>query len=133
MKPVSRTKPTATREGVAAVNAYLASQPSHMRAALQKLRKAIVAAAPNAKQSISYGMPAFKVDGRPLVWIAAFKEHCSLFPGPSAIRLHAADLKAYKTSKGTIQFSPDSPLPMRLVAKLVKARMAEMHNPRRRK
>jgi uncharacterized protein YdhG (YjbR/CyaY superfamily) len=102
-----------------------------MRAALQKLRKAITAAAPNAKQSISYGMPAFKVDGRPLIWFAAFKEHCSLFPGPSAIRLHADLLKRYKTSKGTIQFSPDSPPPSRLVAKLIKARIAEIQNARR--
>src|SRR5689334_8446235 len=107
----SATKKSAARSDEAAVNAYLASLPDNVRAGLTKLRKAIAAAAPGAELGISYGIPAFRLDGRPLVWFAAFKQHSSFFPGAKAIRIHAADLKAYKTSKGTIRFPPDRPPP----------------------
>ena len=113
-----------------AVDLYLASLPDHARGGLEQLRRAIAAAAPAAEQGISYGIPAFRLDGRPLVWFAAFKRHSSFFPGVSAIRIHAAELKKYKTSKGTIQFPPNKPLSPRLVAKLVKARIAELQNKR---
>jgi len=127
----STIKKKAVATGEAAVNAYLASLPHHVRAGLVKLRKAIAAALPGAELGISYGIPAFKLDGRPLVWFAAFKQHSSFFPGAKAIRIHASDLKAYKTSKGTIQFPPDRPPPARLVARLVKARLAELKKSRR--
>jgi uncharacterized protein YdhG (YjbR/CyaY superfamily) len=126
----SATKKKATRSDEAAVNAYLAVLPDHVRAGLDKLRRAIAAAAPDAEQGISYGIPAFKLDGRPLVWFAAFRQHSSFFPGAKAIRIHAADLKGYKTSKGTLQFPPDQPPPARLVAKLVKVRRAELQKKR---
>jgi uncharacterized protein YdhG (YjbR/CyaY superfamily) len=130
VKRGATTKKKAGRNEAEASKAYLASLPTHARAGLAELRKAIAAAAPQAEQGISYGIPAFRLGGRPLVWFAAFKQHCSFFPGASAIRVHAAELKRYKTSKGTIQFSPDKPLPARLVARLIKTRMAEMQRGR---
>lgn len=106
---------------------YIGSLPADKRAALQKLRKAIHAAAPRAEEGVSYGLPAFRLGGRPLVAFAASANHCSLYPmSPAVIRAHAADLKGYETSKGTIKFSPGKPLPAMLVRKIVKARMAEL-------
>jgi len=117
---------SAKTDGKAAVNEYLASLPPSTRSGLQKLRKAVLAAAPKAEEGFSYGIPAVRIDGRPVVWFAAFKDHLSFFPGAAAVRLHASKLKKYKLSKGTIQFSPDDPLPARLVAALVKVRLAEI-------
>jgi len=107
------------------INGYLAKLSAPKRAALQKLRRAIKAAAPRAEECISYQMPAFRLDGRMLVWFGAATNHCSFFPGAYPIAACEHDLKAYKTSKGTIRFSADRPLPSTLVRKLVKARIAE--------
>src|SRR5215468_7992921 len=104
MKRSPATKSKTKLDGAAAVDEYLASLSPVSRKGLQKLRKIIAAAVPKVEQGFSYGIPAFRLNGRPLVWFAAFKEHCSFFPGVSAIRSHAAELKKYKTSKGTIQF-----------------------------
>ena len=107
------------------VGAYLKAVSPEKRAALMKLRSAIKAAAPRAEECISYQIPAFRLDGRVLVWYAAMKNHCSFFPGAYAIKSLSKDLKKFDTSKGTIRFSPDTPLPATLVRKLVKARIAE--------
>jgi len=123
-------KKTKHSEAVAA-NAYIASLPGDARKGLRKLRSAITAAIPGATLGISYGIPAFKLNGRPVVWFASFKQHSSFFPGAAAIRSHVALLKDYKTSKGTIQFPPDKPLPAKLVATLVKTRIADMQQKRR--
>jgi len=107
------------------IDDYLASLPATQRATLQKLRKAISLAAPDAEEGFSYGLPAFRIDGRPLVCFAVTAKHCSLYPmSPAVIREHARDLKKYETSKGTIRFA--APLPATLVKKLVKARIAEL-------
>ena len=104
---------------------YLAGLSADKRAALQKLRKAILAAAPKAEECISYQMPAFRLNGRVLVWLGAATNHCSFFPGAHPIAVHKSELTAYKTSKGTIRFPPDRPLPAALVRKLVKTRIAQ--------
>ncbi len=106
------------------VDQYLAGVPKEMRATLEKLRKTIKAAAPKATEVISYQMPMYKQDGM-LVGFAAFKEHCSLFPGSAVINAHKDELKGYQTSKGTIRFTVEKPLPAALVKKLVKTRLQE--------
>lgn len=126
MRRASSSKVRAKPRGAGAVATYLASIPADARAALQKLRKVIRAAAPGAEERLSYGIPAFSLDGRPFLWYAAWKHHCSVYPIPAVMRAPAPDLKAYETSKGAIRFSPQKPPPAALVKKLVKARLAEL-------
>jgi len=96
---------------------------------LKKIRDIIRAAAPRAAESVSYGIPTFKIDGERFIYCAAFKHHVSLYPMTAAIRRTFADeLKGYKTSTGTIQFPLDKPLPIGFVKRLVKARLAEMRS-----
>jgi uncharacterized protein YdhG (YjbR/CyaY superfamily) len=106
------------------VDEYLAALPEEARATLEKIRKAIKAAAPKATEVISYQMPMYKHHGM-LIGFAAFKNHCSIFPGTGAIERHKDELKSYGTSKGTIRFPIGKPLPAALVKKLVKERVAE--------
>jgi uncharacterized protein YdhG (YjbR/CyaY superfamily) len=110
----------------ATVDEYLASVSPDQRALLQKLRKTIHAVAPKVEECISYGIPAFRLNGRSLVFFGAWANHCSFYPGSSTtLKNFRDDLKSFQVSKGTIRFSPDRPLPLALVKKLVKARMAE--------
>ncbi len=105
---------------------YLAALPPDKRAALEKLRKAILAAAPGAEECIGYRIPAFRFDGRLLVAIGAAANHCSFYPmSSSTVAAHREALEGYDTSKGTIRFRADHPLPATLVRKLVEARIAE--------
>ncbi len=107
------------------VDDYLAGVPEPARSTLNKVRAAIRTALPaEATEVISYRIPAFNYQG-PLVWFAAFSSHCSLFPGASVIKAFKDELKGYQTSKGTIHFPVDKPLPAGLVKKIVRARMAE--------
>jgi uncharacterized protein YdhG (YjbR/CyaY superfamily) len=106
------------------VEDYLAALPEDQRAALEMLRKTIRDAAPEATETISYQMPTFKDRGRVLVYYAAFKDHCSLFPASEAVmEALGEELKPYFSGKGTLRFTPDKPIPVALVKKIVKARI----------
>lgn len=102
------------------IDEYLAPLSSEKRAALESLRKAIKSAAPRAEECISYQVPGFRLDGRLLVSFGAAAKHCAFYPGSFPIEVHATELAGYSTSKGTIRFSPERPLPNVLVRKLVK-------------
>ena len=105
---------------------YLAALSDDKRAALEKLRKTIREAAPGAEECISYQLPAFRLDGRMLVGFGATAKHCAFYlMSSSTVEAHKEELKDYDTSKGTIRFRADEPLPTALVRKLVMARIAE--------
>ena len=114
------------------IEEYLAPLSNEKRAALEKLRRAIKSAAPNAEECISYQIPAFRLGGRMLVAFGAAANHCAFYAGSSPVEAHKDELKAYDTSKGTIRFQADKPLPASLVRKLVKARIAENEDRRRK-
>lgn len=123
MKPRSRSrvkaKPAAKPR---TIDEYIAALGNEQRAALERLRKIIRSAAPRAEECISYQIPAFRLDGKGLVWIGAAANHCAIY---GLVGAHADELEDYDTSgKGTIRFRPDQPLPAELVRKLVKARIA---------
>lgn len=114
------------------VDEYLAGVPEPARSTLSKLRAAIQSAVPpEATETISYRIPAFEHKGV-LVWFAAFSEHCSLFPTASVIDAFKNELKGFRTSKGTIHFPVDKPLPVALIKKLVEARVAQNESKKRR-
>ncbi len=107
------------------IDEYIVLQPKEVQVYLQKLRQTIKSAAPDAEETISYKMPAFRYHGM-LVYFAAFKNHYSLFPANgSIIATMNEELKMYKTGKGTIQFSFGKPLPVALIKKIVKARVQQ--------
>ena len=107
------------------IDEFLATLSEDKRAALQKLRKTIRAAAPEAEECISYQIPAFRHNGM-LVGFGATANHCAFYLMSSTmVSAHKEELKGYDTSKGTIRFQADEPLPSTLVRKLVKARIAE--------
>src|SRR5947208_730650 len=108
------------------IDEYITKVNSDQRATLEKLRRTILAAAPGAEECISYGIPAFRLNGRSLVFFGAWANHCAFYPGSSTtLQDFRDDLKSFQVSKGTIRFSPDNPLPPALVKKLIKARIAE--------
>jgi uncharacterized protein YdhG (YjbR/CyaY superfamily) len=111
-------------KGPETVDEYLADLPEKERKVLSTLRKTIKATAPKADEVIGYGMPGYKYYGM-LVYFAAFKNHCSFFPGSSTIGQLGEEVKKYQTSKGTLQFTVDKPLPVTLVKKIVKERMKQ--------
>lgn len=131
MKKAKSGSRSSSREGKAgpkAVDEYLAGIPEPARSTLNKIRAAIRSAVPaEATETISYRIPAFTYKGV-LVWYAAFSNHCSLFPTASVVEAFKDELKGFTTSKGTIHFPTDKPLPAALVKKMVKLRVAQMES-----
>jgi uncharacterized protein YdhG (YjbR/CyaY superfamily) len=119
------------------IDDYLASVSADQRKTLQKLRETIHTVAPKSEECISYGIPAFRLNGRSLVFLGGWANHCALYPGSSAtLKKFRNELRDFQVSKGTIRFSAGKPLPTVLVRKLVKARIAENNdqsNKKRRK
>jgi uncharacterized protein YdhG (YjbR/CyaY superfamily) len=115
-----------SENGIKEVDAYLAKVPEPARSTLEKMRAMIRSVVPSeTTEAMSYGIPSFRYKGG-LVAYAAFKNHCSFFPmQASLIDTMKKDLKGYRTSKGTLQFPVDKPLPAPLVKKMVKARIEE--------
>ena len=114
-----RVKPAAT------IDEYLAGVPGPQRAALERLRRQIRSAVPDAIETISYGRPTFKLDGRWFVAFGVAAGRCSFYAGAAPLAALASELTDYRLWKGTINFAPDRPLPPELVAKLLDVRLAE--------
>ena len=109
------------------IRAYLAAQPPRTRAVLKEIRDAIRAVAPDAVDSFSYRIPGVKLDGKALVWYAGFTHHASLYPiGDAISKRFASELECYETSKGTVRFPLDQPIPVTLVKRMVRARVEDV-------
>ena len=117
MRSKAGSKPTT-------IDQYLAGLSDDKRAALQQLRRTILSVIPTAEECISYQLPAFRYDGKVLVWMGAGANHCAFYPG-GIVSEFADELAKFETSKGTIRFQPEKPLPAALVRKIVKARVAQ--------
>ncbi len=125
-KPAVRRSAARTSVAPKTVEEYLERVPEPARTTLKKVRETIRSVVPaETTEVISYGVPTFKYKG-PVIWYAAFSEHCSLFPTNSVIEKFKEELKAYPISKGTVRFPVDKPFPAALLKKMVKARLAEI-------
>jgi len=126
-----------TRRKPGTIDEYLARANPDQRAALNNLRRIIRRVAPKAQECISYGIPAFRLNGHSLVFFGSWRNHCASYIGSSkTLKKFQDELRNFQTSKGTLRFSPDKPLPVALVKKLVKTRIAENNhraNKKRRK
>jgi uncharacterized protein YdhG (YjbR/CyaY superfamily) len=107
------------------VDAYIKAQPKEVQPILKKVRETIRAAAPKAEEAISYGMPGYKMNGKALVYFGAFKKHLGFFATPAGNAAFKKEISAYKTSKGTVQFQYDEPIPYPLIKKMVAYRVKE--------
>ena len=105
------------------VDDYISDFPEDIQSILQKIRTTIRKAAPEALEMISYGIPAFKFQGKPLVYFAAFKNHIGFYPTPTGIDEFEKELSVYKQGKGSVQFPIDKPMPLKLIDKIAKYRM----------
>ena len=108
------------------IDEYIASKPEALRPVLERVRGTIAKALPSAEEAISYQIPAFKVNGRVVVFFAGWKEHYSIYPaGPELLAAFAEELAGYAVSKGTIQFPLDRPVPVRLISRIAKFKAEE--------
>ncbi len=108
------------------VDAYIASFPEKTQEILREIRSIIKKTAPDATEGISYGMPGYKLNGRPLVYFAGFQKHIGFYPTDSGIRKFLPELSEYKHSKGAVQFPINKPLPFDLILKITKFRVKEI-------
>jgi uncharacterized protein YdhG (YjbR/CyaY superfamily) len=107
------------------IDDYIAGCPPDVQELLQHVRNTIKAAAPEATETMSYGLPTFDLGGRHLVHFAAFKNHIGLYPTPSGIEAFEEELRPYKSGRGSVQFPLDRPLPLDLIARIVEFRVLE--------
>lgn len=107
------------------IDQYIAGFPAETQEVLEQVRSAIRSAAPEAEEIISYAMPTFKFMGRNLVHFAGYEKHIGLYPAPVAMEAFKKDLHAYKTGKGSVRFPLDKPMPLDLIARIVKFRIEE--------
>ena len=107
------------------IDEYIKTFSKDIQELLEVIRATIIKAAPEAKESISYGMPAFKLNGRPLVYFAAFKNHIGFYATPTGHAEFVKELSKYKQGKGSVQFPLNKPMPLDLISKIVKFRAAE--------
>lgn len=105
---------------IANIDEFISGYPANVQKILQKLRQTIQKAAPQSKETISYGIPTFTLGGKNLVHFSAYEHHIGFYPGAQAIIDFARDLKVYKTSKGTVQFPLDKPIPHELIDKITR-------------
>ncbi|OQB05903.1 MAG: hypothetical protein BWY19_00682 [bacterium ADurb.Bin212] len=107
------------------VEKYIASQPSKQSEILQKIRELVKAEMPDAEEAMGYGVASFRLNGKPLLYYAAFKNHIGIYPVPKADGKLADEIKKYQTGKGTMQFILDKPIPYNFIKSLVRARRDE--------
>lgn len=108
------------------IEEYIASLPPDVQLTLSKLHTIVTKSVPNAVEYIGYGMPGYKLNGKPLLYFSAFKNHIGVYPTPSGVKVFATELTAYKTAKGSIQFPLDKPFPFDLFTNIVKYRAKEL-------
>ncbi len=116
------------RRTPADIDEYISWFPDDVRKILKKIRSTIKKAAPKAVESISYQIPTFKVDGKVLIYFAAFTKHVSVYPAHRDVDEFKDELKVYKGGKGTVQFPLDAPIPYDLIARIVKFRLLKIHS-----
>ena len=109
------------------INSYIETFPGNVQEILQELREIIKKTTPNSEESISYGMPAFKLNGKPLVYFGGYKNHIGFYALPSGNEAFQKELSNYKTGKGSIQFPLEKEMPWKLIEKIVKFRMEEIN------
>lgn len=109
------------------IDEYISSFPDDVQSVLRKLRKLIHSIEPDVKEDMSYKMPSFKLDKKPLVYFAAWKNHISFYPTPNGMEEFEKDLAPYKSGKGTAQFTLNKPIPYELIEKIVKFRTEEIN------
>jgi uncharacterized protein YdhG (YjbR/CyaY superfamily) len=107
------------------VEDYIAGFPASTQKLLKQVRKTIKAAAPKADESISYGMPGYKLNGKPLVYFAGYEHHIGFYATPTGHKKFEKQLSKYKQGKGSVQFSIDEPMPLKLITDIVKFRVSE--------
>ncbi len=107
------------------IDEYIDGFPDDVQTILQKIRMTIRKAAPKADETISYAIPTYKLDGKALIYFAAFKKHVSVYPAPRGAAEFKEELKGYAGGKGTVQFPLDAPIPHELIRRIMKFRMAK--------
>ncbi len=115
------------------IETYIHQFPDNVQEILRNIRKVVIDTAPGAEELFSYGMPAYKMNKKPLVYFAAFKNHIGFYATPSGHREFQKELSKYKQGKGSVQFPLDQPIPYKLIERIVKFRMAENNKETKKK